>query len=176
LHRRKFIASKTLETKGRDPRAKADVAVWKFLAIMLEKLGQGGMSSDSEGDYTMGRHQESVWCARPLPWRNSSLSYWLRIVDDAGGKLKISGPKARARFRDSDKELSDIKGDEWAIECMGRAIKVKEGLPRAFYNPAWLEEREKVLPGHARTTLRVTKEEFNCLDAAFIEMYDSIHN
>ncbi|KAG0709129.1 hypothetical protein DFH29DRAFT_993300 [Suillus ampliporus] len=105
---------------------KDDQAVWAYLQSLVETLGKDGMSSD-ESEHKGGEAQ--VFRLKKMPWR-AEVRHEMHIIDQqrlAGAtNFTPRGSKPAKCFCNANRESSR------------QAI---EGLPRALYNPSWLNKQ-----------------------------------
>ncbi|KAJ6586085.1 hypothetical protein B0H19DRAFT_1322045 [Mycena capillaripes] len=125
LARRNEIVRKVLEIKmiRQDP----DLKLWQFFKTILNLLDLGGMSSEDGGVRDMGGITTNVFIVKLCVWRASTVTDYLRIIDETGSKLK---PRSKAFPR-----VREINGPQ------GTSVPPK-GLPRKMYDANWLSKMQ----------------------------------
>jgi hypothetical protein len=118
-----------------------DLHIWKWLASVLEHLGDDGMSSDESSIENF----ETVYRVKTMPWRRDIVEY-MDIID-------------RQRHKDAD--IFTPKGTKPGKRVRGTANPASihepvHGLPISFYDEEWLQQVDK----HRRSKLKIAKEEF----------------
>jgi hypothetical protein len=118
-----------------------DLHLWKWLAIVLEHLGAGGMSLDESSAKTF----ETVYRVKSMPWRRDIVEY-MDIIDHQCHK---------------DSDIFNLKGSKpikrvcRMANPAGRREPV-HGLPCSFYDDDWF----KGLDEYHQSKLQFTNEKF----------------
>lgn len=108
-----------------------DIALWKWLALLLEKLGKDGMSSE-ESEVEEGSAR-AVYYVKKLPWRRSDTTKHVRFID----KQRVIANGLYSR-----------RGNAPVPRIINNSIKggvsrrpAPPGRPRAIYEAEWLQQQ-----------------------------------
>jgi hypothetical protein len=124
-----------------------DVASWKWLKSVIEKLGWDGMSSEEseEEGATM-----TVYRPRILGWRRN-IDKELKLIDDEYLRLSRTrprrGPHSAPRRRNAGNKLSQRDP--------------VSGLPVCLYDEKWMVQKTD---RYVEETLKVSHENFRWVD------------
>lgn len=122
---------------------------WRFLLKMLLRMTARATSSDeTDIDQPTGRE---VYRVKIIVWRRD-ISRYLKYIDDHREEGFYEQRGSKGLWRDG-------VGPESLREAM-------KGLPRSFYADEWFEE---VDDDRRMITLKVSKEEFNWVELAFLK-------
>ncbi|KAJ7435677.1 hypothetical protein B0H11DRAFT_2295394 [Mycena galericulata] len=140
----KVVAIKTLSQAP-------DLQFWLLLKKILAYLDIGGMSSEDSGVRDQDGLTVNVYYVRLCAWRASTITDYVRIVDDTAKKMKTGVNRAMPRIREKDAQV-------------GRSGP-PTGLPKKMYDEKWLADRVKKNPDYEEE-LEVSKEAFEFMVAA----------
>ncbi|KJA18369.1 hypothetical protein HYPSUDRAFT_57199 [Hypholoma sublateritium FD-334 SS-4] len=108
-----------------------DIALWKWLALLLEKLGKDGMSSE-ESEVEEGSAR-GVYYVKKLPWRRSDTTKHVRFID---------------KQREIANGLYSRRGNAPVPRIINHTNKggvsrrpAPPGRPRAIYEEEWLQKQ-----------------------------------
>ncbi|KAJ6457852.1 hypothetical protein C8R47DRAFT_1081907 [Mycena vitilis] len=121
-----------------------DLPFWRLVHRILHLLDVSGMSSEEGGVRDVGGLVVNVYIVKMCVWRSSTVGDYLRIVDDAGKKMKTT--KGWNRIRNG---------------TVGKSA-ARPGLPRNMYDAKWLEAQH---PDYVEE-LEISKEVFEFMVAA----------
>ncbi|KAJ6465654.1 hypothetical protein C8R47DRAFT_1079259 [Mycena vitilis] len=121
-----------------------DLPFWRLVHRILHLLDVSGMSSEEGAVRDVGGLVVNVYIVKMCVWRSSTVGDYLRIVDDAGKKMKTT--KGWNRIRNG---------------TVGKSA-ARPGLPRNMYDAKWLEAQH---PDYVEE-LEISKEVFEFMVAA----------
>lgn len=115
---------------------------------ILKHLDVAGMSSEDGDVAEVGGQTVQIFRVRLCAWRAPSVTDYLRLIDDTGGRMKPS--KANPRIRSDN--------------LVGTSNPPK-GLPAEMFNEQWLAQARALRPKFVEDLL-ISKEAFNMLVVA----------
>jgi hypothetical protein len=127
-----------------------DLRAWEYFRQILQKLSVGGMSSEEADTDKIGTRTVSLYRVKLCLWRAEAIVDYLRIIDKSAEVPGMVGPRGAHT-------IPRVKSDS-----PGRS-SAPPGLPRAMYNPGWLETAERERPFYVEDELRVSEEAFELL-------------
>ncbi|KJA13546.1 hypothetical protein HYPSUDRAFT_59840 [Hypholoma sublateritium FD-334 SS-4] len=136
-----YVIERKIEAGG----AEEDIALWKWLRLLLEKLGKEGMSSE-ESEVEEGSAR-AVYYVKKMPWRKTDATKHVRFIDkqrdSANGMYARKGNQPVPRI---------VAGDRGGLSRR----PAPPGRPRTLYEEEWLKKQH---PSNL-TELQVSNEKF----------------
>ncbi|KAG6905185.1 hypothetical protein DXG01_004380, partial [Tephrocybe rancida] len=126
-----------------------DTETWDYFVKLLNRLDVAGMSSEEEGSVNERGYVRSLFLVHICPWRATEITGYMDIIDKAANTPGIRSVRG-------SKPLQRVTSEVVSTS------KAPSGLPRAMYDPRWLENMQNSCTSDYEE-LEVSEEAFDLL-------------